>query len=208
MVWPHDNHQWKWRDRAPNQLVSDAYQAAFEKLVGLPPFDASYRFSPAAQNLFIEWMEEIQKEARSGDIHPVLETHLIKMPQTVASLSLLFELLEKDTTNVGEEATAKALDFADYLKSHAERLYGMTNNVCISNAKLIFNRRNKLPSPFTLRNIHQRKWVCLSDRQDVQDAIDILLDCKYVSAELVNVNGGRPTMYYYWNQEVNHGSLG
>jgi len=201
-VWPDDSSNWKWLDRSPNQQASSVYQSAFEKLANLESIDSPYRFSPSAQKLFIEWMEEIQKIARSGDIHPVIESHLIKMPQTVAALALIFELLERAGENVGEAAIAKALDFADYFVSHANRLYGIANNACISNAKLIISRRKKLASPFTLRKIHQKNWAGLSDRQDVRDALDVLLDHKYVTGIVINDNGGRPTTHYYWNSET------
>ena len=50
-----------------------------------------------------------------------LESHVLKMPRTVASLALIFELIDGGLQFVGEEATRLALGWADYLRSHANR---------------------------------------------------------------------------------------
>lgn len=200
-VWPDDINKWKWRDQAPNPQARAAYDAAFRELADLAPSETPYRFSPSAQALFIEWMEETQNHARSGVVHPAMESHLIKMPQTVAALALIFELVDRQGETVGETATAMALDFSEYLKSHAERLYSVANNAAITGAKLILNRRDKLPIPITLRTIHQKGWAGLTEHQDVRDALDLLLDYRYLIAVTLTDTGGRPTTKYYWNGE-------
>jgi hypothetical protein len=37
--------------------------------------------------MFKQWMTEIQTEARSGKLSSVLESHILKMPKTVAALA-------------------------------------------------------------------------------------------------------------------------
>ena len=72
-----------------------------------------------AQGMFREFMQELQTEARGGDLSSSLESHLLKLPKTVAGLALLFELIEGGTVAVGESAPGRALGWAEYLRSHA-----------------------------------------------------------------------------------------
>ena len=82
-------------------------------------------------------MEELQTKARGEDIHPAIESHMLKMPQTIAGLALLFEIIDGGRHAVGIVATARALEWADYLLSHATRLYSIATNQSIHNARLI-----------------------------------------------------------------------
>jgi hypothetical protein len=82
---------------------------------------AIFGFSSDAQDMFRPWMIEAQTEARSGKLLSVLESHILKMPKTVAALALIFELA--DGGAIGSVAMGRALGWADYLRSHATRLY-------------------------------------------------------------------------------------
>lgn len=208
-VWPDDIGSWRWTDRHPDRDARERFQAIFDTLAGFLPGTTEHpfmmRFSPDGQDLFRQWMEEIQAEARSGSLSSTLESHLLKMPATVASLALLFELIDGGRFEVGEEATRRALGWADYLRSHASRLYASGNSVVEDGARLIVERRAQLPSPFTARDVHQRAWAGLSDRDAVSAAIDLLMatnHCHEVEKPPA-LKGGRPTVSYAW-----HPSLG
>ncbi len=204
-VWPDDVGKWDWIDRSPNQRAKAAYNSVFKKMHNLS-FDTDdgeppcFRFTPDSQNLFIQWMEEIQAKARSEDIHPALESHMLKMPQTIAGLALLFELIDGGREAVGIEATARALDWADYLLSHAQRLYSIAINQSIDNARLILKRKNKLDNPFTARDIHRKNWIGLDSINAVTEALEYLIDFNYlISIDLATTaQGGRPSITYQW----------
>ena len=59
-----------------------------------------------------------------------------------ACLALIFELLEGGRAAVGEVATGRALGWADYLRSHANRLYAAGDTMVETGAKLIVERRH------------------------------------------------------------------
>ena len=120
-----------------------------------------FRFSPAAQELFKQWMEEVDQEARSGGLSPALESHLLKMPKTVASLALIFELVDGGRFEVGEPALRQALAWADYLRGHANRLYACRIASVENAARLIVERRAQLVQEFTMREVHQKGWAGL-----------------------------------------------
>ncbi len=201
-VWPDDNRSWKWIDRAPNQAALTRYNNVFERLDALDlGGNACLRFSPDAQPLFIEWVAELQAEIKSGELHPVLESHFIKLQKTIAGLALLFELVEGGSKHVGELATARALEWADFLRSHAIRLYSSANNEGVVGAKLILKRKDKLPSPFTAREVQRKGWAGLADQTEIQQALEVLCEYRWLFSESISTTdrGGRPHINYYWN---------
>jgi hypothetical protein len=201
-IWPDDIGSWVWLDRAPNEPAQEAYYGIFDAIDKLQIGNRPYlRFTPEAQLLFIQWMEEIQEKARVKDIHPAIESHMLKMPQTIAGLALLFEIIDGGREAVDTEATARALDWADYLLSHANRLYSVATNQSIDNARLILERKNKLPNPFSARDIHRKNWAGLDKIETINEALECLEDYHHLlSKDLPSTKvGGRPTISYQWN---------
>jgi hypothetical protein len=210
-VWPDDVGSWRWVDRKPDTLARLAYEKVFRDLYDLPMGDtdkpAVLRFSPASQDLFRQWMEEIQTEARAGSLPSTLESHILKMPKTVATLALLFELIDGGRSEVNEPATRRALGWADYLRSHANRLYSSGETLAEDGARLIIERRGQLPEVFTARNVHQKGWAGLGDRETVTAAIEMLIatnHCREAQGKLMAA-GGRPTTSYCWNPAIQAG---
>lgn len=204
-VWPDTRASWQWVDRHPDRAAREAYEKVFRDLhelqFGSPDEPVVLRFSSSAQDMFREWMTEIQTEARSGKLSPVLEAHLLKMPKTVASIALIFELIDVGRFEVGETSMMRALGWADYLRSHANRLYSSGNTVIEDGARLIVERRRQLPNEFTVRSVHQKDWAGLADREVVIAAIELLVSthhCREVEKP-ESMGRGRPTATYRWN---------
>lgn len=206
-VWPDDITNWEWRDRAPNKIARNQYVEAFTKLhafnAELEDSEPHYfQFSDKAQVLFIGWMEDLQAYARKNDINPALESHLLKMPQTIAGLALLIELVDGGRFSVGLRATMKAINWAEYLISHAERMYSSVLNTGLEGAHLILKRKDKLPTQFTSRVILRKGWIGLNTPDVVEEALEYLVEYRYLQPMQTTSNstdGGRPTTHYYWN---------
>lgn len=203
-VYPDPKKDWKWTDRRPNAAAREAFERAFRSLHDLTKDreePAIFTFSVGAQELFKRWMDEIQTKARNGNLPSTIESHLLKMPKTVCSLALIFHLIDGGEGAVSEEATARALDWADYLLSHVMRLYSIGHMQTEQGALLIIERRAQLPDPFTARDIHRKNWAGIADRDAVADAMELLVNNGYCRETLVptTVAGGRPTQVYYWN---------
>jgi hypothetical protein len=95
------------------------------------------------------------------------------------------------------------LAFAHYLESHARRVYGSTSQSELEAAKAILKhvRSGDLQDGFTARDIHQRGWGHLTERDHVGAGLALLVDLGYL-AELACVSkpqGGRPTVAYAIN---------
>ncbi|MFG1319220.1 YfjI family protein [Xanthobacter autotrophicus] len=210
-VWPDLSKDWEWRDRRPDPDAEQDFEAAFLRLeslnLGTTETPALRRFTTEAQDHFIEWMTALQLEARSGAQSEALEAHLLKMPKTVASLALIFQLLSGDNEAIGDDALLHALAWADYLRTHAIRLYAAGTYAAEAGARLILNRREALPSPFRARDVHQKGWAGLSDRDAVEAALQILVATHNLAYREVSAGagGGRPTSEYLWHPKITGG---
>lgn len=203
-VWPDLRSSWRWVDRHPSKEARDAFEKVFRDLhefpLGRPDQPLVLRFSPDGQDLFRAWMEEIQTEARAGNLSPVLEAHLLKMPKTVASLALLFELIDGGKFEIGRTATLRALAWADYLRSHARRLYASGGTMVEDGARLIIERRAQLPDEFSARDVYRKHWAGLSDGETVADAIELLIKTNHCrETKRAETQMGRPAIAYQWN---------
>lgn len=201
-VWPDDEREWLLVDRWPNKDARERIEAAIDRLDQTPDEPRQVmRFEPRAQELFNDWYTEHMLEIRHGDIHPALQSHLMKMPQTIAGLALLFSLIDGETGAVGLTPTARALDWADYLKSHANRLYGAAINASLMGAKLIQERKSKLPEPFTPRDVLRKGWAGLETLDAVNDSLALLAEHHIIIGyEVIGEKGGRPSKRYVWRR--------
>jgi hypothetical protein len=206
-VWPDASSSWKWVDRSPDALARINLDRIFRDIRDLAGGDSGepmiMRFEPAAQDAFREWMEAIQIEARSKTLPSALESHILKMPKSVASLALIFDLIEGDGDDqIGDTAILRALGWADYLRTHANRLYAAGQTMAEEGARLIAERRNTLPEAFTARDIQRKQWTGLTDREAVASSIEILLGT-YQCREVAGSNStGRPSTLYVWNPHL------
>ncbi|WP_273721725.1 MULTISPECIES: YfjI family protein [unclassified Bartonella] len=208
LVWPDENQEWKLVDRPPNQEGWQKYEGVFrsfrDKRLGSPEQPLIMRFMPKAQEKFYEWLENLHREAKGGHFSESLQSHVLKMPKTIASLALIFELLDSGRFEIGLYAITTALRWEKYLLSHVKRLYAAGDTVTAERAKLIVERCDCLPDVFTLRDIHQRSWTHLKDNQAVKQALELLCRCNYIreTSGGNSSKSGRPTIRYEWHPLV------
>ena len=174
---------------------------------------AEYQEEPAvfsldgeALRMFQGYSEAIHREARSGNLSPTLESHILKQPKTIVSLALIFQLaIDGRQHLIGAEAMRMALRWASYLRSHANRLYAAGGVMAEDGARLILERRAQLPAQFTVRAVHQKDWAGLTDTDAVVAAVGALVatgHCRPMPPK-PGAAGGRPTTTFEW-----HPSLG
>jgi hypothetical protein len=135
MVWPEVSKQWKNVDRWPDKKSRDNAHDVIERLANIDPWqiDATedefggipfLRFSADAQGRFDGWRADLEQEVRSGELPPSLEAHLSKYRSLIPSLALLIHLADGRQGPVGLSALDKAVGWGEYLRSHAEKIYG------------------------------------------------------------------------------------
>ncbi len=162
------------------------------------------QFDDAAQDVFAEWRADLERRLRSADLSPALESHLSKYRKLVPALALINHLADRGVGAVSEAATLRALAFAEYLESHARRAYAAGSEAESVAAKAILARirKGEIADGFTLRDVHQKGWANLTDRDQVKAGLDLLCDLDWLVAK-IEQTGGRPRTTY----SINPGAL-
>lgn len=216
LVWPDSGGEWRNVDRWPDGDAKRAAYKVFEHLDRLEPdavgaqrdegIDGEpdglpyLRLDADALGLFVEWRTDLEARLRSGDLHPAMESHLAKYRKLVPGLALIIHLADGGTGPVSHAATLQALAWSELLESHAARAYASVSAPDVAAAKAILTRVRKgdLPATFAGWQVWRPGWALLSDRQQVADALALLVDLGWLSASRTGT-GGRPGTAYTVN---------
>jgi putative DNA primase/helicase len=214
LVWPDTVPDWQYVDRAPDAASEQQAARIFRKLV---EFDAEsparFHFTPEAQDLFVDWLANLEGKIRGGELHPALVSHLSKYRSLMPSLALLFHLADaaadnSDTNSVSLHHTRQAAAWCEYLESHARRVYS-----CIVTPQLraareladkIRHRNVGTDGFFSCRDVYLKGWSGLDTPEAVRQATEILEDAGWVrpAGGESGPLGGRPSNRYEVNPRV------
>jgi hypothetical protein len=92
--------------------------------------------------------------------------------------------------------------WAEYLESHALRVYGALLQGGEAAAKELGKRiaAGDLGEVFTVREVQRHGWSGLTDKEGIAEALDLLEDLGWVTSEtIVLKKGGRPKVKYTVN---------
>lgn len=163
------------------------------------------RFDESAQRHFNNWRAGLEARIRSGDENPSFEAHLAKYRSMVPSLALIFHLVEKPQGGlVGNDALHLAIRWADYLESHATRLYSQIMEPALA-AALELDKHlaaGDLGNTFKARDVYRRGWSGL-DKESTAEALATLEEFGRVASVSSNRGGaGRPAVTWHINPAV------
>ncbi len=191
-VYPDEPKSWHLVDRYPATEAKNRVYTIIETLAnadftkyGAHVDDGdkfpSLRFADDAQELFYQWLTELQHKLQ-GEDEPVVLEHLGKYRSLMPSLALIFHLIEiADGTAQPGPVSLRAAELAaawcDYLESHARRIYGLVTNATKQAAATLAGkiRKRKLNDGFTVRDVYRQNWHLLTDRDTAQNACDELI---------------------------------
>lgn len=215
-VYP-DNKEWKLIDRYPDKEaknnVFNIYDAIANKINFPDPEEGedipAINFDSEAQKLFYEWITELETELHGNELHPVMESHLTKYRSLIPSLALIIHIADLaeheqfNLVNVSKPALIKAMQWGEYLITHAQRIYGIGINSENTAARLILKKikEGKLVDGFTARELRRNGWAGLSDVDRVKESLQLLEDCNYLHAEKIE-GANRHTVKYFINPVV------
>ncbi len=215
-VWPDTYGKFIHVDEWPDTPAKKAAWAVFERLTDLQPFSETepvvWKFSPKAQQLFVEWRIVHEQEIKSGELHPAMESHLAKYRKLIPALALIFALIDTSDSDcvIHEAELIRALAWGKYLRSHANRLYSaaITPETSSAQALLTKIKTGKLTGRdglvldiFTPREIAVKGWTALNSPDAVRKAAELLVDFDWLRREVVppGITGGRPSERYAIN---------
>ncbi len=214
MVYPDISPNWKEVDRYPDSEARDHVGKIAERLDNLHPESIGaetdkyggvpfLRFDETAQRLFSEWRAGLEVRLRSGEEHPAIVSHLSKYRKLIPTLALINHLCDDDQGGVTESALLRAIAYAEYLESHARRIYSYATRPDVDAAKTLLKKlaTGKLPEKFKAREVYRAGWTGLETPAKAIGAIGLLQEYGHLSAEELDT-GGRTTTQYRWIREV------
>jgi putative DNA primase/helicase len=213
LVWPDGEPEWRDVDRYPDNTAKRQATAIYQRLVAITPEAiAAHRgefdevpwlgFDEGGQEVFAAWHANLERRLRAEGLHPAIESHLAKYRKLVPALALISHLADSpDGGPVTEDAALAAVAWSEYLEPHAIRIYGAASLPERAAARLIWARREALPSPFSARDVQRRGWVGMGDADAVARALSVLEDHCLILGEAVvpTAAGGRPSVRYTIN---------
>lgn len=204
-VWPDVGADWRNVDRAPDQPARHATQSVIDRLAALtaerlgadPALIPALHFADDAQQLFDVWREGLEKRLRSDAEHPMLEAHLAKYRSLVPSLSLILHLAVATEGPVDHTALERAIAWAEYLETHAKRIYApaISPDMDAARALLRHIRKGDVSSDFALRDIYRAGWSGLGTREQALAAIAVLEEHDWIKSEEQPTAGRSRTVY-------------
>lgn len=221
VAWPDSPGSWRHVDRLPDSHAKHAVWAAFEMLdnltaeglragqevghdghaYGLP----CLRFEDDAREAFGDWRHEFERTIRGAD-NEGLEGALSKFRHHVPALALTLHVLDGGVGPVNRAATLRALAMAEYFESHTRRLHSSGQGQIARAGRKILHRAlgDCLPELFTARDVYRNQWTGLTDKVEVTDGLDMLVDSGWLTAATVET-GGRLTTVYGLTKGARHG---
>lgn len=219
LVWPDTDRTWEYVDRPPNPALEEQLTHAFQALVKLDPANPlRFRFDDRAQQLFVEWLGELEARLRGTELHPAFQSHLSKYRKLMPALALLFELADRaaagfdfaDQSNlrVSLDHARQAAAFCVYLESHANRIYSCVTTPQMRAARELADKvkSRKLGADgfFCSRDVYLKGWSGLDSPEAARLAIQVLIDARWIVevAGEPSPRGGRPPLRYQINPRV------
>jgi len=217
-VWPDLMETDDIVDIQPDSVAMKRAKAVFERLAEIQPLvlrdpmcgeDEKYpwvRFDCNAQQVFNQWWQSKQIRSRADGASEAFESHLVKYDSMVPSIALILHLCDGGEGSVGVEATKRAVRWAEYLESHARRVYAIAASPERQTALPLLRRlvqwdRKKV---IRLNSIRKKGWSGLTTDAGIEAALDCLEDCGWVQSHKSErtEKGGRPTKDYFLHPEA------
>lgn len=158
-----------------------------------------------AQPLFYKWLQSLTLGIAAED-NNLMQEHLGKYRKLIPALSLIFHLVEmaadkvKPGRPIGINSLQMAIRWADYLESHARRVYAMATDYKVQAAQLLATKikGRHLEAGFSARDVVRKGWSRLSDQDEVKAACDELEAASWIRRKPTEgKRSGRPALPTY-----------
>jgi hypothetical protein len=220
-VYPDESDNWQLVDTKPNKAEK---QRAYSIMATLAELDfiqygavqgehddrPYFRFDDDGQAVFNQWLIELQTIKIKQEENPLMVEHFGKFRSLMPSLALIFHCIDladgQARGNVSARAARLAVQWCDYLETHARRIYAMAESpehaAAVRLAEKI--KAGALFSPFTCKMVYDKGWHGLKDKQEVGAACDILIDENWLMMQRKPATGnrGRPPLPEYYINPV------
>lgn len=233
-VYPDHVKGRKENDIAPDSEIRQAVYDLFETIDNMTEWDfiiyganqsddyhkrPYYRFTKEAYEVFMLWYDQLKAQADDTE-HSVIAEHMTKYPKTIASLALIFHLVDciefqSDLGAVSLLALKTAIEWHAMLETHMHRIYSLVTDSANIKASYLAEKLKAMVKKggdeddksdwlyygFTARQLVRRGWKGLTNSDEVLNALEVLTEHDWLKWETVESTGqgGRPTERYYIN---------
>ncbi|MBT5390700.1 MAG: DUF3987 domain-containing protein [Alphaproteobacteria bacterium] len=218
LVYPDTHKKWSLVDRKPNDQADEKTSAIMVKLAqmnftdygghvdeksGIPYF----HFDEGAQQIFYEWLTELECKLRSDNDEPILIEHLTKYRKLLPSLALIFHLINiasgKSPGAISVDCIERAAAWCDYLEAHARRIYESTLSPSYQAARNLARKiqAGAFRENFDVRDIYRKDWSLLKKREEVLSACDILIESGWIKENRI-LEKGKMIVRYLINPKI------
>jgi hypothetical protein len=217
-VYP-DKSVWEYVDQYPDDKARDTAYALIEQVISSDFSEIAYsadennrfaytRFDGEAQEVFVQWLCDWEKNVLPNESGLMLE-HLTKYRSLMPSLALIFHVVnciglppaeDNKKRLVSLEATQMAIEWCKYLKSHAQRIYGLLDTQQTESALFLLRhlKAGHLKDGFKARDVQRKGWTNLTSLDTVESALVELIDHRWLKeVQPQSSNGGRPEAPHY-----------
>ena len=217
LVYPDEPQSWTLVDRAPNAAARMQALEVIQRLpslnfcnYGAVPDDKGspcFRFEESAQEIFYDWLKELETKVRCPDADPLLIEYRAKQRKLVPSLALILHVINIASGSSKGAITAaclkKAIKWCDYLETHAQRIYALSLSFAYQGARHLAKKIQEgvLKGPFTQRDIYRKAWSHLKTKDHVFAALDVLIESGWIK-EMRDISHGKTVCTYIINQHV------
>ena len=220
LVYP-DITSWSYIDKLPDK---DAENRAFRLIKKLNDMDfikdagaileegnkiPYLRFSTDGQELFKDWISDLEGRLRNNDEPPAIQEHLGKYRSLMPSMALIHHLLDvadgKAHGPVSLASAQLAAASCDYLESHARRIYYLAGNIAQRAAGNLSKKikLGTLNDGFTARDVQRKGWSILTEKEVVNFALIELAEAGWLkSKKQAPPQGGKTKDVFYINPMV------
>lgn len=207
LVWPDPPSGWEYIDRAPDQSALALATTIFRRIAEMDPENPlRLKFSEDAQQMFIEWLSDLEARIRRDDTAPVMRAHLSKYRSLMPSLALLFALADNELESVSLRHAQQAADWCDYLEAHARRVYASRISperlAAITLGSHLEKGWKRKGGSFTVRDVYRPQWSGLTTPEEARAALRLLEDYGWVRRSQDAQADGRPSENYLINPKI------
>ena len=191
LVWPDEQPVWKRSCEEPNRdAKSEAFkiyeqvdQACHERQ------DDPVRFDDHAQAMYDEWRDQLEIRLRDESIaqSPAYEAHISKYRGLVPSIACIIWISEGHylPEQIGPYDVQRAIRWSEFLDLHARRVYGISPVSMTVSAMASKIESGCVEDGSTVREVSRAKWSCLTEPEDVTEALRGLSEHGWVRVQVV-----------------------